>query len=491
MADIVIIGGGIAGLTGALLLARDGHHVTVLERDPAPPPADPRDAWDEWERRGVTQFRLSHAFLPRFRALLDAELPDVPAALVAAGALRSNRLASLPDTITGGWRDGDERFEVITGRRPTIEATLALLVDTEPGVVVRRGVATRGLLVDHTATTGIPDVTGVVTDTGERLPADLVVDAGGRRSALPELLVAAGARRPVDERADSGFVYYARHFRSPDGEMPFAFGPPLQHYESVSFVTAVADNGHWSVTLTAAAGDVAMRAARRVEVWERIVRSYPLIAHWIDAEPITGVDTMAGIEDRIRRFAVEGRPVATGVAAVGDAWACTNPSVGRGASLALLHAVCLRDVVRTVGTDDRQLLAHEWEQITTREVEPLVDDTLRFDRHRLAEIEAQIAGRRYGTDDPGWALGQALGAAAGRDPDLLRAMIDLASLYRRTDDLLADAVVGDRLQAVSPGDPPPGPTRAQLVEIIAGRAPPPGPGATLPRVIEAPCATAS
>ena len=49
------------------------------------------------------------------------------------------------------------------------------------------------------------------TDSGERLAADLVVDAMGRRSALPELLGPAG---PVREEAeDSGFLYYTRFFR--------------------------------------------------------------------------------------------------------------------------------------------------------------------------------------------------------------------------------------------------------------------------------------
>ena len=55
--------------------------------------------------------------------------------------------------------------------------------------------------------------------------------------------------------------------------------------------------------------------------------------------------TMAKIEDRIRSLVVDGRPVATGVLTVGDSWACTNPSVGRGISIGMLHAVALRDTL--------------------------------------------------------------------------------------------------------------------------------------------------
>jgi len=45
MAEIVAIGAGVGGLGAAMLLAKDGHRVIVLERDPAPPPAKAVDGW--------------------------------------------------------------------------------------------------------------------------------------------------------------------------------------------------------------------------------------------------------------------------------------------------------------------------------------------------------------------------------------------------------------------------------------------------------------
>ena len=46
MADIAITGGGVAGLAAAMLLAGDGHDVTLFERDDAEPPA-PSEAWEK------------------------------------------------------------------------------------------------------------------------------------------------------------------------------------------------------------------------------------------------------------------------------------------------------------------------------------------------------------------------------------------------------------------------------------------------------------
>src|SRR5215212_2094921 len=77
VARVVVMGAGVVGLTTAMLLNRDGHEVTVVERDGAEPDGSPEALWSDWQRRGVNQFRLLHYFQPEFRARLERELPAV------------------------------------------------------------------------------------------------------------------------------------------------------------------------------------------------------------------------------------------------------------------------------------------------------------------------------------------------------------------------------------------------------------------------------
>ena len=406
MGRIVFVGGGIVGTCAAMMLANDGHEVTMLERDPTPPPP-PDTAWDEWDRRGVNQFRMLHFFLAKFREVADTELPGLTEAMVAAGALKMNPLVGIPDEMTGGWRDGDSRFDTVTARRPVGESVVAAMGAATPGVTIRRGVGVTGVATGA-AIDGIVHVTGIRTEDGEEIPADLVVDAGGRRSAMPTWLRDAGSPGPNEMIEDCGFVYYGRHFRSADGSIPPAFGGLLQPYGSVSVLTLPADNGTWGVGVITSSKDAALRGMTEIGCWGKVVSAFPLVAHWIDAEPITDVKLMAKIEDRQRKYVVDGAPVATGVVALADAWACTNPSLGRGISIGITHAAALRSVLRDVPLDDPRALALRWNDVTNEVVEPMFADTLAFDRHRLAEIDATIEGRPYETDDPGWLLAKAL-----------------------------------------------------------------------------------
>src|ERR1700712_5209702 len=100
MSHTIVLGGGLCGLSAAMMLARDGHRVTVLERDPAPVPADPEAAWERWRRDGVVQFRQAHFLQPLGRGVPERELPEVLEAFVDAGAYRFDPIAdAMPPTV--------------------------------------------------------------------------------------------------------------------------------------------------------------------------------------------------------------------------------------------------------------------------------------------------------------------------------------------------------------------------------------------------------
>lgn len=468
MADVVVLGGGVCGLASAALLTEDGHDVVVLERDRAGVPSSGPTAWQGWERHGVAQFRQPHWLLPRGGALLESHLPAVADALRAEGGLTLNMLYPPPIPIADmAAQSGDERFMILTGRRPVIEQAVAGVA--EKVADIRRGVTVAELLTGPSSIPGVPHVAGVRTTDGERIDADLVVDATGRRSALPSWLDAIGARPAIEESEKSGFFYYTRYFHAPGGPPPgrARFLVPVG---SFSLIYLPADNDTWSVTVFVSSRDTAMRELRHNEVWTRVVKSCPMHAHLLEGEPITDVLAMSGTVDRYRRFVVDGVPVATGVAAVGDSWACTNPSLGRGMTLGLLHAVRMRDVVRAELAAPRQF-AEAFDAVTEAELTPWYRATVDLDRDRQAAIDALIDGRPIPPPaDEGGALRRALMGAAAYDADVYRAFLDIMAVLSPPDEVYARPGLVDRITTITASKPPlqvPGPTRREILALVA------------------------
>jgi 2-polyprenyl-6-methoxyphenol hydroxylase-like FAD-dependent oxidoreductase len=469
MSTIVVLGGGVVGLSMAMLLAREGHSVTVLEHDSEPLPGSPEEAWRSWERKGVTQFRLPHYLHSSVRHLLDCHLPDVKEALLRVGCVTFDALATMPPSVTDRTaRAGDERFITITGRRPAIEYAFASVA--ERLVPVRRGVSVEALLTGPSAAKGTPHVTGVRTIDGEEISGDLVIDAMGRHSKLPKWLEAIESRPPIEEAEISGFIYYTRYFRSKTGVIPTCRAELLTYFHSFSLLTLPSDAGTWSVTVFISSDDHALKKLRDLKHWTALVAACPLHAHWLDGEPITDVLPMGGILDRYRRFVVNDIPVATGIVTVGDSWACTTPSLGRGIAMGLMHALGTVEIVRQ-HLDNPLALALGQDSMTETRVTPWYRNTIDIDRRSIARYNASIEGRpQPQATDPRAHIASALLVAMKYDADLYRASVEMRSLLALPQEIMTRPGVVDRILEVASTHEamiPPGPSREELLRMLA------------------------
>jgi 2-polyprenyl-6-methoxyphenol hydroxylase-like FAD-dependent oxidoreductase len=470
MSKVIVLGGGVCGLASALMLARDGHEVTVLERDPAPVPESPERAWEAWERQGVAQFRQAHYMQPRGHHVLAAELPDVLDALEEAGAARLEWGRNLPPTIADrSPRPVDDQLTTVTARRPTLEQAMASAAGRQDGLTVRRGTAAARL--ETRDDNGALRVVGLRTEAGESLAGDLLVDASGRRSRMPALLREAGGAGGVDiaeEGEDSGFVYYTRFFRSADGSTPAPRGPLNSPFESHSILTLPADAGTWSVTLYGAAADPPLKRLRHEAAWTAVMRASPLHAHWLEGEPMTGILPMGGVLDRCRRLPADGS--LTGVALLADAWACTNPSVGRGMTFGLMHGALLRDTLREQAAGSAAFAA-AWDEVTEREMAPWYEATVAADRARMEQLRAARDGGPYVVPaDPASRLRAALPLAMGVDADAFRAGMEIVGCLALPREVFARPGLAERVMAAAAarGDVRlPGPGRAELLELVS------------------------
>jgi 2-polyprenyl-6-methoxyphenol hydroxylase-like FAD-dependent oxidoreductase len=470
---IIVVGGGIAGLGTALACARDGHQVTVLERDDTPMPPD-ADAAFGWQRTGAPQVRHSHAFLARLRNLLRDRAPDVLEALFASGAAEIRFTDDLPITLTDrSPRPGDDDLVALACRRTTFEWVLRKQALAEPGVEFRHGVAATGLDA-HAGAPGIsPSIPRVVGVDG--VPADLVVDARGPRSSSADWLAAIGAAPVAEELNESGIVYFSRFYRiRPGVEAPPYVGPTAADLGYLKYAIFLGDNRTFSITYAVESHDDQLRRAlASPDAFETVARSLVAVAPWRlegVADPITDVHVMAGLRNRFRSLVdTDGAPLVHGFVSVGDASVCTNPLYGRGCSLAFVHAFGLADALREHG-DDLDALGRALASFTDRELVPWFRSAVLQDEQARA-LQAELPA-----EDPR-AFMQAvfregLLPAMRTSPIVFRAFLRWFNLLATPDALMADPeIVAEVLAAYEdrenrPGAPVLGPDRDGLLVQI-------------------------
>lgn len=469
---IVIVGGGAAGLFASLLLARAGHEIVVLEQDRLEPAADVEAAAAAAFRPTAPQIVQPHVVLPRCRELLVERLPDVHEGLLAAGVAEVPLATQMPPTLTdrSAW-PGDERLTMLMTRRSTIDWVLGRAALAEPGVTLRFGARTVGLL----AVPGTPPhVTGVRTDQGD-LTADVVVDATGRRSPIDRWLGEIGAQPTATWWAECGVSYFSRHYRLRPGAEP----PGLPTTRIVAaldeFTVGIwgADNHAMQLVVAPLATDRRFRTLKDPEVFTAVLRTIPTYAAWLGVmDPITEVFAMGGLHNTLRRLAVDGDPVVTGLHAIGDSVCTTNPTLGRGLCVALWCAVDLLDTIAKHG-DDPIAQALALDELVADHVVPFYQDQASTDAARLAMLRRTIFDAPAPEAPPPssdrvtfWELR----SAAPFDPTAFRALLKVMGMIGRPDEVYTDPQAVHRTREAlrqHPGASPVAqPTREQVLAAL-------------------------
>ena len=370
MADVIVLGGSLAGLSTAMMLSRRGHRVTVVERGEAAPD-DKQQALTDWTR--PPQHRHSHVMLTRGVQVLREELPDVLEELIDRGANHVPIFPFLPPPIQDREpRPGDEDLEALCVRRPIVDWALDRAAARDELTIVRE--LAKDLVMDGNR------VTGIRTET-QTLTADVVIDASGRRSRVPRWLHDRGIT--VDEhRSPCGCTYLTRAFRgAAPGPYLTGFGTfgPGDGFEALVFR---GDEDTFTITLQISADDEELLVARDPRAFDAIINALPWTKPYYDsAEAITDVSVMAGLDNTSRRIAG-----VDGLLQVGDSTATSNPTLGRGMSLALMGAQLVADVV-----DSDDPLA-DLTALRTEQIDPFIEEAWGIDERAIAKARNRLFG---------------------------------------------------------------------------------------------------
>jgi 2-polyprenyl-6-methoxyphenol hydroxylase-like FAD-dependent oxidoreductase len=291
--SVLVLGAGVTGLATAVLLGRDGHRVTVVDRDNLLVDGD-APASTEWPRSGIPHFLQPHAFIPRGRSELRRHLPNVYQALLDSGAWD----VDMRTKLRGPAADADEELQYLAVRRPLIEWALRRAAAACPSVSLRTGAHVDGLVMEGDRVVG-------ARIEGTPVTADLVVDALGRRTPTSGWKAELAPESEPAQSSDCGVVYYSRYyrcrsgFRLPDG--PWFLGP-RGDLGYLGYSTFPGGNGTFAALFAAPSGVPEWKSLRDAAAFEAAVTLVPALASWVNpdgVDAITPVMAMAGLRNSL------------------------------------------------------------------------------------------------------------------------------------------------------------------------------------------------
>ena len=460
MAHLIVVGAGPAGLGAALFSARRGHSVVLVERDADRPPADADACFDEWNRRGVGQIRQAHQFLALACRVLLEEAPEVFAAL-SEGAVTVPMTDATPPELP----------MLLGTRRTTFEQALRSAVEQQLGVEIQAGVTVKGLMAPSEGR--VPHVTGVGLASGEALEGDLVVDASGRGTHARQWLAAIGARPCPEEHQEVGFSYLTRWYRLKDGaSAPEQLGPPGTQAPYGLFMAAPADQRTFCIMIGLNHEDPLRKRLFDPAIFDRVAAEEPLCAPWLKAGVgMTAPQPFANVHNGRRSLVDDDGPIVMGFVLVGDSATHTNPTLGRGTSLALAHAQHLARTAHQAQVDPEGYAARfaAW---TERNLGVWYESQSAIDAAASVRLRATFTWEPVPRAAHAARAIEALGVAAGTDQRIAGLLQRLIGVLMTLDDVLVQPGVAEAIEPLLENEgrqfPPSALTREQFEQLVMG-----------------------